>query len=145
MTRKTTASRRALAFLLLTAAWTATVAAQGKPTRASLAHGKQLFYAHGCYGCHGYGGQTGVRDLVGTGSPILADEALFRLFLRLRGDEAPALPSTRMPNFPAEVLGDAAVHDLYAYIRTFKPSAPAPEQVPALRAILQSARAPYKP
>ena len=30
------------------------------------ARGKELYYDHGCYGCHGYNGETGARDLVGT-------------------------------------------------------------------------------
>jgi len=106
-------------------------------------NGKKLFYAHGCYGCHGFNGETGARDLVGTGSPIIADEATFVMFLRLRGDQAPELPSTRMPNFPVEALSDAEARDIYAYVRTFELDAPPVEEVPTLRAILDSAnRAP---
>jgi mono/diheme cytochrome c family protein len=101
--------------------------------------GKRLFYAHGCYGCHGFNGETGARDLVGTGSPIVADEATFVMFLRLRGDQAPDLPSTRMPNFPVEALTDAEARDIYAYVRTFELDAPPVEEVPTLRAILRSA------
>ena len=82
---------------LLAATLCGTAGAQG-----NAAHGKQLFYAHGCYGCHGYNGETGARDLVGTGSPLVSDLALFRLFLRQRGDLAPELPATRMPNFSAK-------------------------------------------
>jgi len=101
--------------------------------------GAQLFHAHGCYGCHGYNGETGARDLVGTGSPLVADEALFRLFLRLRSDQAPALPSTQMPNFPAQVLNDTDVRDLFAFIRSFRANAPQVEDVPTLRRILEIA------
>jgi mono/diheme cytochrome c family protein len=106
------------------------------------ANGKKLFYAHGCYGCHGFNGETGARDLVATRSPIIADEATFAMFLRLRADQAPALPSTRMPNFPKEALSDAAVRDLYAYVRTFKLDTPAIDDVPTLRAILEAAEKP---
>jgi mono/diheme cytochrome c family protein len=113
--------------------------------RGDAENGKQLFYAHGCYGCHGFNGETGARDLVGTGSPIIADEATFVLFLRLRGDQAPELPSTRMPNFPVEALSDAEARDLYAYVRTFKLDAPSVDDVPTLRAILDAATAAEPP
>ena len=116
-------------------------AAQDAPP-GNAEHGKQLFYAHGCYGCHGYNGETGVRDLVGTGSPIVMDEATFLTFLRLRGDQAPVAPSTRMPNFPVEALSDSDARDIFAYIRTFRLDAPRVEDVPVLRAILESAAKP---
>ena len=105
-------------------------------------HGKQLYYAHGCYGCHGYNGETGVRDLVGTGSPIVSDEATFLTFLRLRADQAPVAPSTRMPNFPVEALSDRDARDIFAYIRTFKLDAPRVEDVPVLEQILNAASQP---
>ena len=107
---------------------------------ADAARGKQLFHDHGCYGCHGYNGETGARDLVGTGSPLVSDLALFRLFLRQRGDVAPHLPVTRMPNYAASALPDKDVDDLFAYIRGFKANAPAVKDVPTLRAILESAQ-----
>ncbi len=116
--------------------------AQGAPGDA--AHGKELFYKHGCYQCHGFNGETGARDLVGTNSPIIADLATFTMFLRLRADQAPLLPSTRMPNFPVEAVSDAEVRDIYAYVRTFKLDAPAIADVPTLRAILEAAEKPAR-
>lgn len=115
-------------------------AGNGDPAR-----GKQLFHDHGCYGCHGFNGNTGARDLVGTNSPLIADLATFTMFLRLRADQAPLLPSSRMPNYPATALSDAQVRDIYAYVRTFKPDAPAVKDVPALQAILESASRPRAP
>jgi mono/diheme cytochrome c family protein len=113
------------------------------PDGGDAEHGRRLFYQHGCYGCHGYGGQTGARDLVGTGSALIADEATFRLFLRLRGEQAPEVPAMTMPNFPATALSDADVHDLYAFLRSLKLDAPRIEDVPTLRRILELAsRAP---
>ncbi len=114
-----------------------TAAAAGDATR-----GRQLFHDHGCYGCHGFNGNTGARDLVGTNSPLIADLATFTMFLRLRADQAPLLPSSRMPNYPASALSDAQVRDIYAYVRTFKADAPAVKDVPALKAILESAGRP---
>jgi len=117
--------------------------AQGAVTGAGdAARGRQLFHDHGCYGCHGFNGDTGARDLVGTNSPLIADLATFTTFLRLRGDQAPLLPSTRMPNYPASALSDAQVRDIYAYVRTFKVDAPAVKDVPTLKAILESASRP---
>jgi cytochrome c553 len=122
------------------------VAAQSSdPAGGNAARGKQLYYAHGCYGCHGYNGETGVRDLVGTNSPIIANVDTFITFLRLRADQAPTLPSTRMPNFPASALSDADARDIYAYIRTFKLDAPSVDEIPTLQKILQSAERPYQP
>jgi cytochrome c553 len=114
-------------------------------TSGNAAHGKQVYYEHGCYGCHGYNGETGVRDLVGTNSPIIADEKTFITFLRLRADQAPTLPSTRMPNFSAAALSDADARDLYVYIRTFKLDAPNVEDVPTLQRILEAAERPHEP
>ena len=112
------------------------------PASGDAARGKQLFHAHGCYGCHGFNGETGARDLVATNSPLIADLATFALFLRLRGDQAPLLPSSRMPNYPASALSDADVRDVFAYVRTFKADAPAVKDVPTLKAILDTASRP---
>jgi len=137
-------ARLATATLCLGLVALAARSADGPSTPGNAARGKQLYQAHGCYGCHGYNGETGARDLVGTGSPLIGDETLFRLFLRLRADQAPDLPSSRMPNFAVEALSDADVHDLYAFIRTLRTSAPKVEDVPTLRRILQIASTPAK-
>ena len=104
------------------------------------ARGKELYYAHGCYGCHGYNGETGARDLVGTNSPLIADVDTFILFLRLRADYLPLLPSTRMPAYPESALNDADARDIYAYIIGFELNAPEVEDIPALQEVLESAR-----
>lgn len=112
----------------------------GDPVR-----GKQLYYDHGCYGCHGFNGQTGARDLTGTDSPILERPEAFIAYLRMRADHQPVLPSTGMPHYPESALSDAEALDIYAYVRTFEPNAPDPESIPAFKAILESAEAPYEP
>jgi mono/diheme cytochrome c family protein len=116
--------------------------ANAAETTGDAARGRQLFHAHGCYGCHGFNGETGARDLVATSSPLVADLKTFTLFLRLRGDQAPLLPSTRMPNYAAGALGDAEVRDIYAYVRSLRLDAPQVKDVPTLRAILESASRP---
>jgi mono/diheme cytochrome c family protein len=137
-------SKKSLLALLLLSASIAAHAAPSAPP-GNTAKGKQLFYAHGCYGCHGYNGQTGARDLVGTGSPLVASEAVFKMFLRQRGELSPMLPVTRMPNYARSAISDSQVHDLYAYISSFKLNAPALEQVPTLQNIVRLAGKPYKP
>jgi mono/diheme cytochrome c family protein len=121
-----------------------TAAAQDAGT-GNAVNGKKLFHAHGCYGCHGFNGETGARDLVATNSPFIGSETLFKAFLRMRSEQAPLLPSTRMPNYAVAALSDEDARDLYAFVRTFKPDAPDPTTVPTLRAILKSAQKPYKP
>jgi cytochrome c len=106
---------------------------------ASAERGRQLYYDHACYGCHGYDGQTGARDLVGTESPLIADADAFIAFLRLRGDLMPVFPSTAMPSYPEAALSDAEARDIFAYIRTFELDAPEVDDVPALEAIIESA------
>jgi mono/diheme cytochrome c family protein len=108
------------------------------------ARGKEFYYAHGCYGCHGYNGETGIRDLVGTNSPLTADAETFLLYLRLRADYAPLVPSTQMPAYPESALSDADARDIYAYIKTFELNAPDVADIPALQAILESAGRPLE-
>ena len=140
---KTTFVMQTLTMIALLSGMAAHSAERAAP--GNTAKGKQLFYAHGCYGCHGYNGQTGARDLVGTGSPLVASEAVFKMFLRQRGELSPMLPVTRMPNYALSAISDSQVHDLYAYISSFKLNAPALEQVPTLQNIVRLAGKPYKP
>jgi mono/diheme cytochrome c family protein len=124
---------------LLIASLLAAVA--GTASAQNVERGKQLYFDHGCYGCHGYQGQTGARNLVGTGSPIVANPQAFVFFLRQRGSFLPMIPSTAMPRFSEKALPDAAALDLYAYIKTFKLDAPEVASIPAMQAIeAQAAR-----
>ncbi|RYG86246.1 c-type cytochrome [bacterium] len=125
---------------------TSGLASAAEPSSAAgdAARGRQLYHAHGCYGCHGFNGETGARDLVATASPLIADLATFTMFLRQRGELAPLLPSTRMPNYPATALDDAGVRDLYAFVRTFRANAPDVKSVPTLKAILDAASRPAR-
>lgn len=115
----------------------AAVAARAAPA-GNAERGKQLYYDHGCYSCHGFNGETGARDLVGTGSPLVTDEATFILFLRMRADQAPVFPATRMPNYPVESLSDADARAIFAFVRTFELDAPPVADEPTLQAIVES-------
>ena len=126
--------------------FTATAAtAQQEPVTGDANRGAQLYYEHGCYACHGYSGY-GRKDLNNTGSPWLTNEAIFSAFLRARADVAPVLPSTSMPNYPANALSDESVSDIFAYIRSLPDNKPDSADIPALRSILEAAeRREYKP
>jgi mono/diheme cytochrome c family protein len=115
------------------------------PGAGDPARGKVLYHEHGCYGCHGFQGQTGARNLVGTNSPLIATPETFILFLRQRGDFLPMIPSTRMPAFPATAVSDQQAMDIFAYIKTFKLDAPDVKTIPVFDKIQASAAAPYKP
>jgi mono/diheme cytochrome c family protein len=110
------------------------------PVTGSAVNGKQFYYVYGCYACHGYNGETGARPFVGRWGN-LSTEQTFLTFLRGRVNVAPLTPSTSMPNFSQASLPDKQAKDIYAYIRTFKSSAPSDlKDAPALNAIVEAAR-----
>ena len=106
--------------------------------------GEQLYYDHACYACHGYTGETGHQmKLIGSG--FLLNEQTFIIYLRLRAEQNPILPSETMPNYPENSLSDEEAKDMYAYIRTFADNAPPLQDIPTLNAIIESAAEPYSP
>jgi len=143
LTRITPSGAIACAGLIATLAFFLNALAQpgrgGDPIR-----GKQLYYEHGCYGCHGFNGETGARRLVGTGSAILESPDAFVAFLRLRAEAVPLLPSTSMPSYSVSALSDADARNIYAYVRTFVLHAPDPKGIATLQTIITSANAKYK-
>jgi mono/diheme cytochrome c family protein len=117
----------------------ANVPAPTSPVTGSAANGKGLYYSYGCYACHSYNGETGARAFVGRWGH-LATEQDFVTFLRGRANVAPLVPSTAMPNFGEASLSDKQAKDIYAYIRTFKSSAPELKDIPTLNAIVDEAK-----
>jgi len=109
------------------------------PVTGNAVVGQKLFYSYGCYACHGYNGETGYRAFVGNWGH-LGNEQEFITFLRQRVNVAPVVPSDRMPNFSEKVLSDKRAKDIYAYIRTFKSSAPPLRDIPTLNAIVAAAK-----
>jgi mono/diheme cytochrome c family protein len=87
-------------------------------------HGRELFESSlRCYACHGYDGQTGSPRLV----PMARPQEAFLAYVRK--------PSGRgMPSFAATPERDLA--DVYAYIRSIPPAAPAVDSLPLLKAIV---------
>lgn len=109
------------------------------PVTGNAAAGKGFYFSYGCYACHGYNGETGARPFVGRWGN-LATEQGFITFLRGRANVAPITPSTSMPNFGENSLSDKQAKDIYAYIRTFKSSAPPLSDIPTLNAIVEAAK-----
>jgi mono/diheme cytochrome c family protein len=114
------------------------------PVTGNAANGKKLYFDYACYSCHGYNGETGARTFVPNWPATLATESSFLAFLRGRANTAPMQPSTSMPNYAAATLSDAQARDIYAYIRSFKNTAPPADQIAAFKSILASAQKPYK-
>ena len=108
------------------------------PVTGNAAAGKALYSTYGCYACHGFNGETG-RAFVGRWGN-LASEQGFLTFLRGRANVAPHAPSTSMPSFSENALSDKQAKDIYAYIRTFKSSAPELKDIPTLNAIVEAAK-----
>jgi mono/diheme cytochrome c family protein len=127
-----------------TAAATPTTTTLTSPVTGNAVSGKKLYYAHGCYSCHGYNGETGARAFVPNWPANLATERSFIAFLRGRANVAPLQPSTSMPNYPVESLSDAQAKDVYAYIRSFTSTPPPLEKIPTMTQILAEAQKPYK-
>ena len=114
-------------------------AAPTSPATGSAVAGKGLYYAYGCYACHGYNGETGARAFVGRWGH-LSTEQEFIAYLRGRANVAPLTPSTSMPNFGESSLSDKQARDLYAYIRIFKSTAPDLKDIPALTSIVAASK-----
>ena len=87
--------------------------------------GKTLFdETYRCYACHGYAGETGSPRLV----PMSRTEESFLAFVRKPSNAS-------MPAF-----GDVApkdLSDLYAYLRSLRPTPPPADSIPLLKDILQ--------
>ncbi len=109
------------------------------PVSGDAQKGAQLYYDHGCYGCHGYSG-IGKKNLANDVSGIMFSEDVFLAYLRGRADQNPVFPNSGMPNYSANSLSDDSAKDIYAYIRTFKDDPPEMEDIPALKAILDDAK-----
>ena len=78
-------------------------------------------------------------SIPGWKSPF-ATEQTFVTFLRGRTNVTPLVPSTSMANLDEESLPDTKAKDIYAYIRTFKSTAPDLKDIPTLNAIVESAK-----
>jgi len=126
----------ATAFLILQAA--AILLAQ--VPRGDANNGKALYIAHQCWACHGYNGETGTRLLQddGTFIPRLLTVNGFIGFIRApRPDQAPPIGSmVSMPSYGVASLPNQQAADLFAYIKTFKPTQPPLKDIPLLNRMI---------
>jgi mono/diheme cytochrome c family protein len=92
---------------------------------ASVARGKQLYLATGCYQCHGTRGEGG-----GNAGPRLAPGPMpyEGLLQQLRH------PRARMPVYTAVVMPDNDVADIYAYLQSV-PKGKTASEIPMLKAV----------
>jgi len=117
----------------------ANVPAPTSPVTGNASAGKALYSTYGCYACHGFNGETGARAFVGRWGNLSTEQS-FLTFLRGRANVAPLAPSTSMPSFSDSALSDKQAKDIYAYIRTFKSSAPELKDIPTLNSIVEAAK-----
>ena len=89
----------------------------------NISNGKRLFEVKACYECHGWQGQGGLAG------PRLAQTKLnlqgFRNIIRNP-------PPSNMPPYRAAVLTDAEVAELFAFVQSIPPPAPAAD-IPLLK------------
>ncbi len=93
----------------------APAAAASESLKGNADNGKRLFLSYGCYQCHGYQG-VGAAIAPRIGPPPISFSALMR-YVRA--------PTGQMPPYTAKVASDQDFADIYAYLKTFPPPAPA--------------------
>jgi len=88
------------------------VGAQNAPGAAE--RGYKLYMEKMCYTCHGTVGQGGER---GTGPQIAPTEWPLEAFV-----QQVRHPRQDMPRYPAKFVSDQELADIYAYMKSIKPS-----------------------
>lgn len=96
----------------------------------SAKRGREIYMKTGCYTCHGTVGQGTSAGLKLAPDPLPA-EAIAN-FIRNTDTTAPSYAA--MPTYSAEVLSDAEVADIAAYLATVPPSKD-PDTIPALKGL----------
>ena len=103
--------------------------------------GKAVYQTHQCWACHGYNGETGTRLLQEDGTFIvrLLTPSGFMSFIRAPRptDPPPVGSSTSMPSYGVSSLSNQQAADLFSYIKTFKPTQPAQQDIPLLTQMIK--------
>ena len=103
------------------------LAAHGVAAAASVDDGKRAFVQHGCWQCHGFEGQGSAATSKGK---VIADTALpldaFTAFVRTTSGD--------MPPFRPQVISDADLADIYAYLES-RPKPKPVDDLPLLKQI----------
>jgi mono/diheme cytochrome c family protein len=90
-------------------------AASSETSHGDAANGKKLFAAYGCYECHDRQGQ-GASTAPRIGPPRISLVAVLRYVRQ---------PTGQMPPYTAKFVSDQDLADIYAYLSSFPPPAPA--------------------
>lgn len=85
--------------------------------------GKELYLKYSCYACHGYDGHGG------------AGARLVPMRMNLPAFTAYVNNPRQMPPYTSQVLSDAQLADLWAYIKSL-PESPAAKDIPLLNQII---------
>jgi ubiquinol-cytochrome c reductase cytochrome c subunit len=97
----------------------------GPAAAASVENGKAAFVSHGCWQCHGFEGQGSVAS---SGGRVIADTQLpleaFMAYVRS--------PTAAMPPFREQILSDADLTDIYAYLEA-RPKPKSAKDIPLLQ------------
>jgi mono/diheme cytochrome c family protein len=100
------------------------LAAHSAAVAASAENGKAAFIRHGCWQCHGFEGQGSVAT---SGGRVIADTQLpldaFMAYVRS--------PTGAMPPFHEQIVSDADLKDIYAYLQS-RPKRAAVKDIPQL-------------
>lgn len=95
----------------------------GAPLAAAEPDGEALYHRYGCVWCHGYYGHGGAAG----GPRILAPSPYafeaFATFVRT--------PQRFMPPYPADLLSDDDLQQIYAFVQSIEPS-PDGDEIPQL-------------
>lgn len=116
--------KRYLSFVVSSVVVAAVVTAAQTPATGNVQQGKDLYLKYSCYACHGYDGHGG------------AGARLVPLTMTLtRFTEYVHNPPRRMPPYTRQVLSDAQLADLFAYVKAL-PVSPSADQIPLLSRIM---------
>jgi mono/diheme cytochrome c family protein len=112
------------AWLLLATLAGGVVLDYGHAAAAAADNGKIAFVKNGCWQCHNFAGQGSVAS---SGGRVIADTKLpfdaFRAYVRS--------PSGAMPPFREQILSDAELGDIYAFLQSL-PQPKAVSEIPLL-------------
>jgi mono/diheme cytochrome c family protein len=98
-------------------------AVKADPSSANAQNGQRLYMSDGCYECHGHEGQGSMQTAASRIGPIEIPFGAFVAYVRE--------PGAQMPPYLAKAVSDAELADIYAFLASRPPSAPA-KSIPLL-------------
>ncbi len=110
-----TASDQQLADIYAFLKSAAPASASGESLTGNAENGKRLFTSYGCYECHGRQG-AGAAIAPRIGPPVISLAAVIRYVRQ---------PTGQMPPYTTKVASDQDLADIYAFLKSFPPPAPA--------------------